>query len=303
MTLGFDALPGNDALKASLRTALDRRFPQAVLLSGPDGSGKSTLARTLAAALLCAGRPPRPCGVCASCRKIAHGVHPDLIVVDEGEGEIKVETARRVRDEAAVLPNDGDRKVFIILHADRMNQSAQNALLKVLEEPPRYVFFLLASSQPGALLQTIRSRCTAYQLAPPRTAPLPDDPALLESARAFVRALAKGDEYGMLCGANGFSKLAKAPFREAMTLLQAAVRDAALAPAGAPPLVSALTEETRALAGALTADKLLALYDHLALLSRRAEGNASAPIQCAVLAAGAYRICHPPRGRSRRAGN
>lgn len=303
MTLGFDALPGNDALKASLRTALDRRFPQAVLLSGPDGSGKSALAQALAAALLCTGPAPRPCGACASCHKISHGTHPDLIIVDEGEGEIKVETARRIRDEAAVLPNDGDRKVFIILHADWMNPSAQNALLKVLEEPPRYVFFLLASSQPGALLQTIRSRCTAYQLAPPSTAQLPDDPALLESARAFLRALTTGDEYGMLLGANGFSKLAKAPFREAMSLLQAAVRDAALSLAGTQPLVPSLAAETRALAGALTADKLIALYDHLALLSRRAEGNASAPIQCAVLAAGAYSICHPPRSHSRRAGN
>ena len=163
---GFDALPGNTALKASLRTALDRRFPQAVLLSGPDGSGKTDFAQTIAAALLCTGASPRPCGACASCHKIAHGTHPDLIVIDEGDGEIKVETARNIRDEAAILPNDGDRKVFIIHNADRMNLSAQNALLKVLEEPPRYAFFVLTSEQPGEILETIRSRCTRYQLAP-----------------------------------------------------------------------------------------------------------------------------------------
>lgn len=291
---GFDALPGNTALKASLRTALDRRFPQAVLLSGPDGSGKTDFAQTIAAALLCTGASPRPCGTCASCHKVAHGTHPDLIVVDEGDGEIKVETARNIRDEAAILPNDGDRKVFIIHNADRMNLSAQNALLKVLEEPPRYVFFILVSSQPGVLLQTIRSRCTIYQLEPPHVS-ADQNPELLEPSRAFLRAMAKGDEYGMLLGANGFAKLNKAAFQQAMTLLGTALRDAALVSVGAAPLVPALSAETRALAGALTAEKILAVYDHLTLLSRRAEVNASAPIQCAVLAAGAYASCHPPR--------
>lgn len=291
---GFDALPGNTALKASLRTALDRRFPQAVLLSGPDGSGKTDFAQTIAAALLCTGASPRPCGACASCHKIAHGTHPDLIVIDEGDGEIKVETARNIRDEAAILPNDGDRKVFIIHNADRMNLSAQNALLKVLEEPPRYVFFILLSSQPGILLQTIRSRCAIYQLEPPHVS-ADQNPELLEPSRAFLRAMAKGDEYGMLLGANGFAKLNKAAFQQAMTLLGTALRDAALVSVGAAPLVPALSAETRALAGALTAEKILAVYNHLTLLSRRAEVNASAPIQCAVLAAGAYAICHPPR--------
>ena len=291
---GFDALPGNTALKASLRTALDRRFPQAVLLSGPDGSGKTDFAQAIAAALLCTGASPRPCGACASCHKIAHGTHPDLIVIDEGDGEIKVETARNIRNEAAILPNDGDRKVFIIHNADRMNLSAQNALLKVLEEPPRYVFFILLSSQPGILLQTIRSRCAIYQLEPPHVS-ADQNPELLEPSRAFLRAMAKGDEYGMLLGANGFAKLNKAAFQQAMTLLGTALRDAALVSVGAAPLVPALSAETRALAGALTAEKILAVYDHLTLLSRRAEVNASAPIRCAVLAAGAYAICHPPR--------
>lgn len=292
--LDFQSLPGNDALKSSLQSALHRRFPQAVLLSGPDGSGKSDWANTIAAALLCTGSGERPCTVCSSCRKMAHQTHPDFIVIDEGDSEIKVDTARRIREEAAILPNDGDRKVFWIAHADRMNSSAQNALLKVLEEPPRYVFFLLTACQPGALLQTIRSRCTLYQLEPPHTAPI-DTPELLEPARTFLHALARGDEYGMLLGANGFAKANKATFQQAMTILGTAVRDAALVSSGCPPLLPALTTETRALAGALTTAKLLALYDHFALLSRRAEFNASAPIQCAVLAAGAFQIGYAPR--------
>lgn len=292
MTIGFDALQGNTALKDSLRAALGSRFPQAVLLTGPDGSGKFLCAQAAAAALLCTGGGG-PCGGCPSCRKIADAAHPDLILIDPGEGEIKVDDARRIRSEAAVLPNDGERKVFLIRHADQMNASAQNALLKVLEEPPRYAFFLLTAAQPGALLQTIRSRCTIYQLEPPHGAAAPDA-ALVPPAAAFLHALAGGDEYGMLCAANGFAKLNKAGFQQAAGLLQTALRDAILMPQGASPLAPALASESGALAGALTTDKLLAVYDHLALLSRRADFNAAASIQCAALAAGAYTICHAP---------
>lgn len=293
MMLGFDTLPGNDALKASLRTALDRRFPQAVLLSGPEGSGTREFAQAIAAALLCTSAGNRPCGTCPSCLKLTHGTHPDLICLDEGDAEIKVEHARSIRTEAAILPNDGSRKVFILYGADHMNISAQNALLKVLEEPPRYAFFLLTARQPGLLLQTIRSRCTIYQLAP-QPLSLPDDPALLEPVRDFLRALQKADEYGMLLAAHGFSKLGKAAFRQAMDFLGTAIRDAALSEIHAAPLLPALCTESRALR--LPAQKLLAVYDLVTTLSRRVEGNASIPLQCAVLAADAYRICCLPRG-------
>lgn len=293
MMTGFDILPGNDALKASLRAALDRRFPQAVLLSGPAGSGKTALAQTLAAALLCTASGMRPCGTCASCRKMEHHMHPDCIIIDEGDNEIKVELARKIREQAAILPNDSDRKVFILSHAHRMNTSAQNALLKVLEEPPRYVFFLLTSSQPGALLQTIRSRCTIYQLEPPHTVP-EQNPDLLEPIGQFLSALAHSDEYSMLIHANQLSKLSKPLFQQALSLLKTALRDAALARTRCAPLVSALSAQTRALSGTVTPQQLLALCDLCTLLSHRADRNASITIQCAVLAAGAYRICHPP---------
>lgn len=292
MMSGFDTLPGNDALKASLRTALDRRFPQAVLLSGAQGSGKHAFAQTIAAALLCTGSGVRPCGKCPSCLKLAHGTHPDLICIDEGDAEIKVEHARSIQNESAVLPNDGSRKVFILHGAEHMNPSAQNALLKVLEEPPRYVFFLLTAAQPGLLLQTIRSRCTIYQLEP-QPISLTDDPALLDPVHGFLLALGKADEYGMLLAANKFSKLNKAAFGQAMNLLGTALRDAALTHIHISPLLPTLAAESSTLS--LSAQKLLAVYDLVTQLAHRVEGNASIPLQCAVLAAGAYSICVLPR--------
>lgn len=288
---GFDSIPGNEAVKDSLRAALDRRFPQAVLLTGPAGSGKMELARVLAAALLCTGEGPRPCGVCPSCHKLQNDAHPDLDVIDEGESDLPVALAREIRQNVCVLPNDGDRKVVILRHAHKLNTAAQNALLKVLEEPPRYAFFILTSEQPGAILETIRSRCTRYQLAPPQAKEIDPD-ELLPLVTPFVQALADADEYRMLIAAMGLEKQQKAGFKAALGLLQAALRDAVFCANALPGrTVPALSAETERLAARVDSSRLLKLYDFASTLSARTEINAAAAIQCAGLCAGAYQIC------------
>ena len=74
--------------------------------------------------------------------KVEQGVHPDLMIVDEGEAELKVDLARQLKAENAIIPNDGERRVTVIHHAQNLNPMAQNALLKELEEPPAYAFFI-----------------------------------------------------------------------------------------------------------------------------------------------------------------
>ncbi len=155
------------------------------------------LARTLAAALLCTGEGDRPCGRCVSCHKLQNDAHPDLDIIDEGESDLPVSLARELRQKVCILPNDGDRRVVILRHAHKLNVPAQNALLKVLEEPPRYAFFILTSEQPGVVLETIRSRCTRYQLAPPQEAGSNQE-TWVPSITPFVQALADADEYRML---------------------------------------------------------------------------------------------------------
>ena len=110
-------------------------------------------------------------------------MHPDLMIVDEGEAELKVDLARQLKAENAIIPNDGERRVTVIHHAQNLNPMAQNALLKELEEPPAYAFFILTAEQPDSLLQTVRSRCTKFALEPSQAA------AHSQACSAFCRPL------------------------------------------------------------------------------------------------------------------
>ena len=158
MTL--DILFGNENLKSTLRGfASKRAFPNSFIISGPEGSGKSTAARLFAMAIACRGGE-RPCGECPACRKIAGDISPDVICVGvtKDRKTIGVESVRMITDTAYILPNDLDVKIYIIKDAERLTVQAQNALLKIFEEGPGSVYFILLTSAPSQLLPTVRSR-------------------------------------------------------------------------------------------------------------------------------------------------
>lgn len=172
--MSFDALLGNEQLRRNLASAVAQgRISHFYLISGPRGSGKHTLARLLAAAVLCRGEK-KPCMRCPSCRKVMQGLHPDFITVDDTDKKtVSVELVRRAREDVYILPNESERKVYLFPRAHDMLAPAQNALLKLLEEPPEYAVFLLLTENPDALLPTVRSRCTMLSLSP-----LPEETAL-----------------------------------------------------------------------------------------------------------------------------
>jgi DNA polymerase III subunit delta' len=165
----FDSFLGNAHCVQILRTALQRgRLPHALLFAGPDAVGKRFLAQQLSMALNCQGPIADDwCGICRSCRLIQLGNHPDVSILEpEGDGQvIKIERVRQLIREAVRNPFQGRYKVFILDEAHRLNPASGNALLKILEEPPLSSKLLLVTSQPHALLTTIRSRCQLVQFA------------------------------------------------------------------------------------------------------------------------------------------
>lgn len=165
----------------------------AYLICGGNGESRRAAAEAFAAAYVCTGSGKAPCGVCSHCRKAKEHIHPDLITVapEEGKQNITVDQIRALRRDAYVMPNEGARKVFTLSPADAMNDNAQNALLKVLEDGPDYLALLLTAESPGALLPTIRSRCETVLLPPEEE---PPDPRTEEWAEKLSALLLTGTE-------------------------------------------------------------------------------------------------------------
>lgn len=165
--MDFGTFLGNDSLKSRIAAAAAQgKLSHCYLLTGPRGSGKHTLCRLLMAAMQCSAAAG-PCYQCAQCRKVLQNIHPDVIWVDDPEKKtIPVELIRQTCSDAFIRPNEGKRKIYVIPRAQDLGLPGQNALLKMMEEPPQYVTFLLLCENPDKLLPTIRSRCVELQLAP-----------------------------------------------------------------------------------------------------------------------------------------
>lgn len=153
----WDEVVGHSAVCLSLRRAVEQgHINHAYFFTGPSAVGKFIVARTFAAAILC---PHGGCGECNVCRRVMAEKHPDVTVVRPAGKNIPVETIRAVRMDAFRKPSESDHKVYIIKNAERMWEEGASTLLKVLEEPPGDVVFILVTASAGGVLPTIRSRC------------------------------------------------------------------------------------------------------------------------------------------------
>ena len=178
------------------------QIAHATVVAAPDREESLRLAEQMAAALVCQSDGPVPCGVCRACRKAETGIHPDIVRIGRQEDdkgrlrrEIVVNQVRAMASDAVILPNESPRKVYLIDEADTMNPAAQNAALKLLEEPPRGVYFLLCVTNPALLLPTVRSRCAEVNRFGGEAEM---DPALQEQAEAFLHLTAQGDPAALL---------------------------------------------------------------------------------------------------------
>ena len=174
------------------------RIAHASLICAPTGEQALQKARELAAAAVCSGAGKKPCGVCRDCRKVHAGVHPDVTTLSRLADEkgkqkqfITVDQIRALSADAVVLPNEAARKVYIIEQAETMNPAAQNAALKLLAEPPAGAVFLLCTTRPMQLLETVRSRCALVKLTGEDAGTVTDEAA--ELAKGYLKAVNTGD--------------------------------------------------------------------------------------------------------------
>lgn len=169
MMAQFKDIIGHEKIIDHFQTAMKTgQVSHAYILEGEIGSGKKMLANAFAKALQCEGGQEESCGTCHSCMMADSNNHPDIIwVTHEKPATISVADIRtQINGDIGIKPYSGKYKIYIVDQAEKMNEQAQNALLKTIEEPPAYAVIILLASNTGRFLPTILSRCITFSLKP-----------------------------------------------------------------------------------------------------------------------------------------
>ena len=165
-------------------SVMQGNFPHGVLVECQNSNEGEEFARFIANTLVCTG-DKKPCSVCSDCIKAQGKGHPDIFETDGIKGKSKnftVDAVREIRDDAFVIPNESDKKIYILKNGHNMNEQAQNAILKILEEPPSYVYFIIVTESKSTMLETVLSRVQVYSL-------LSDEGVITEKEAVAVKNL------------------------------------------------------------------------------------------------------------------
>lgn len=234
-------------------------FPHGVLVECQNENDGVQFARFIANCLVCRSHN-KPCGECEDCHKANKNGHPDIF---ETDGIIKskskvfaVDSVRQIRDDAFILPNESDSKVYILKNAHNMNDQAQNAILKILEEPPSYVFFIIVTTSRSTMLETVLSRVQTYSL-------LSDEEKITDkecdAVKNFIKALLNVNELALVEQTAIFLKNNQFAKR-VLNLLLEVFRDALVLKSGYSREVR-FSEEVNVLYNKLTAKALMQLVE------------------------------------------
>lgn len=256
----FENIKINPTLAKEIEYAVQSgRLSHALILQGADENTRLLAAKEIAKAVVCSG-DQKPCGVCSACKKAASGNHPDIhfLKKDDSASMIKVDEIRAIKEKAMLLPNDGEKSVFIIEEAQYMGIQAQNALLKVFEEPAKHVCFILTCTSKSSLLDTIISRATSYYLSYEDYYAKDDKnlEAAQEKAAQLVMTLCGKSEFEFLKQTAVFQK-DKALFKAVMLSMIPIFRDALVVSEESIPMISGRIEEAKKLASLFTSQKLI----------------------------------------------
>lgn len=260
----FEGVVLADTVKNLITKAIENStLSHAIILEGSSESVRMEVAKTLAMAILCKGEN-KPCKNCSSCLKIRNSSHPDLKFLSRrsDKNSIVVDDIRNVKEQALVYPNDGDKSVFIITEAQEMNVQAQNALLKIFEEPAEHICFILTCNSKSSLLQTIISRATCYFLGDEEKKEDLKSEQAKELAKELFLCLVAENEFQFLKKTVVFSKdkkLFKAVLEESIPI----IRDVLFLHSGSKALISGSEDVARKLKGGITQKKTMRIFEEL----------------------------------------
>lgn len=207
-------------------------LPNALIVNGPDEDFLRKYAVHLVSAVVCDSHN-KPCGTCESCRRVLNKITPDVIDVyaEDGKQSINVDQARNIRADAYIAPSELEIKVYILHAADKMNAQAQNALLKILEEPPTFASFILFSSNLAAFLPTVRSRCQLVYVDADEKKISVKSSKLHQTVERTIEVLAGNRKSELVDIFSSFSN-DRQEFRDYITVMMQAFRDVIAAKSG-----------------------------------------------------------------------
>lgn len=258
-----------------------RRFPQTVILTGAGKEQRDSAADLLAEASVC--KTENACGECRACKKAREHSHTEIIYIEKEKDKkiITVSAARNIRSAAYVKPAEGNKKIFIIREAEALGEEAQNALLKILEEPPDFDRFILCTENVSALLPTIRSRAVIWSVFGTVSPDFSDKAGAL--AKKTALAAVSGEEAELVYLIPLYEK-DRATALKALELFKIILRDAAAVKFGTP-LISG-QEESADICSSFTPQKIIHLTELCENARQKIESNVKIGIAAASLFCG-----------------
>lgn len=302
--MDFLGMELNSRIRGALSEAVDAgKLPHAVVLEGGSESDRAKLARLLGAAMVCEAAAGKPCRVCTACIKSFAGSgtevtqqrleerlsHPDIAEVRKDPKLVRfsIRMIRTLKSETYIVPNEAAAKVYILFQAHLLTPQAQNALLKILEEPPPYICFILEGTSKSVLLPTVLSRAAVFSLGQlDESADIKNKKLeqIVSAASALaVAAAARNEAELMRCAALFVGK--NEFLGQCLDELNLIVRDAVCEKVGGPDRLSSCKDCATLLAGRLKKEELTALMDQIALLKQAVNTSTNNNLLISLLSA------------------